>query len=228
MRVFISYRRSDSRDISAHVATRLAADIGVDQVFIDVAGIEPGSDFRRQIDEALDGADACLVMIGAEWAGRAADGSPRIAAEGDFVRYEVAAALAKEHVRVIPVLLHGTAMPDDLPDDIRALRDLDAVFVRHDSIEQDIEILLDTLFRRRPRSPVARWLRRRPIVHAALRAVGGLAVAGVLLLALAALHASVTGGRALDETLGGGEVQLLIALTLLAGLLWPLWRMRGH
>ena len=227
MKVFISYRRDDSRDITAHISNRLEADIDVDRVFLDVAAIEPGSRFRQCIDDALNASDICLVMMGADWVGRPAEagGDARIWDDGDFVRYEVAKAL-RDGKRVIPVLLNGAAMPNtlDLPNDVRAIAALDALFVRHESIAQDIGNLLDHMFDGGPRSPLARWLQRRPVLHTVLRSAVGLTAAVMLLITVAAVHKATT-DKALNQTLGTGGFELLVVITLIAGALLPVWRL---
>lgn len=229
MKLFVSYRRCDSQDIAARIAERLAGQPGIHEVFLDVEGIDPGADFAARIDAALAESDACLILVGHDWVGADPQGgAPRIAAGGDFVRYEVAAAL-RSGKRVIPVLLNGASMPpaDSLPEDVRALTRRNAVFVRHTSFNQDLELLADAIFERQPRGTLARFLRRHPLLRACATAVGGMAAAGALLIGLAAIHAELTGGLALEETLGGaGMVWLLIIVILGLGGALPLWWLR--
>jgi glycine dehydrogenase subunit 2 len=57
-----------------------------------------------------------------------------------------------------------------------------------------------------------------------LKAVTGMFVAGALLIGLGVIHSAVTGGRALDETLGSqGMVWLLILGALVLGAAVPVW-----
>jgi hypothetical protein len=169
-----------------------------------------------------------LVLIGDGWMGGPdGQGRVRILEAGDFVRAEVAASLASGR-RVIPVLLNNAPMPDGdaLPDDVRSIVKRNAVFVRHLSFDQDIELLLDAVSgRRHGRS--RRWLRRHPLIARAAAALTGMAVAAAVLIGLAAIHAQWTDGAALEHTLGGkGMVWLLIIAALLAGAVAPLWYLR--
>lgn len=225
MRIFISYRRSDSQDIAARIADRLNDAPGVREVFIDVDGIEPGENFAARIAQALERSDVCLILIGSDWIGFDAAGGPaRIFDPDDFVRREVVASLASGN-KVIPILLNDASMPpaDALPEDIKALSLTNAVFIRHASVNQDLALLEDAIFSRRPRSPMGRFFRRRPILTLFLKAVGRMLIAGALLVGLAAVHSELTGGRALDQTLGSkGVVWLLIFAVLALGAALPL------
>ena len=125
--------------------------------------------------------------------------------------------------------VHRCPSVDALPEDVGALTHLNAVFVRHTSFNQDLELLEDAIFSRRPRSPVTRFFRRRPILTGALKSLGGVLAAGALLVALAALHSELSGGRALDESLGSKGVVWLLILTVLAlGAALPLVLRRKH
>jgi hypothetical protein len=93
-------------------------------VFRDVDALRPGQDFVEAIADRLGTCRACLVLIGRDWL-NAADpsGRRRLDQEGDYVRQEIAAALARPDVAVIPVLVEGAAMPaaESLPESIRPL-----------------------------------------------------------------------------------------------------------
>jgi hypothetical protein len=117
IKLFTSYRRSDSQDFSARLADRLRKAPGIADVFLDVEEIGAGKDFVRRIQSSLAGASVCLIVIGPNWRGAAPDGSARIVNEGDFVRLEVREALN----RILPVLANGALMPapEDLPDDLK-------------------------------------------------------------------------------------------------------------
>ena len=222
MNLFLSYRRFDSQDIAARMADRLREVVGIKKVFIDVGGITPGANFVERIAGAMEESDVCLVLIGTNWIGAEKPGAPpRIKDPEDFVHREVAAALAGKK-RTIPVLLNNASMPsaDALPEDIRELASLSALFVRHASFDQDIQWLEDVLFLRRTGGGVSRFFRFHPTVLALLRGLRGLAIAGGLLLILAALHHALTGGQALEQTLGSqGAVWLIIIASLVLGLI---------
>ena len=52
-RVFISYRRSDSRWAAGRLYDRLAEVLGRSNVFFDVSNIEPGEDYQEKIIEIV-------------------------------------------------------------------------------------------------------------------------------------------------------------------------------
>src|SRR5262245_11905742 len=121
--VFISYRRSDSGDVTGRIHDRLAARLGRERVFTDVDSIPLGVDFRAHVSGILDRTDCMLVVIGRDWLS-AADGTGRRRLDdpADLVRVEIEVALARG-LPVIPLLVQGAAMPseDDLPTSIRDL-----------------------------------------------------------------------------------------------------------
>jgi len=51
--IFISYRRDDAEGQAGRLFDDLVKHFGQSAVFMDVAGIEPGRDFRRVIDEQV-------------------------------------------------------------------------------------------------------------------------------------------------------------------------------
>lgn len=225
MKIFISYRRSDSQDIAARIADRLNDLPGVRKVFIDVGGIVPGVNFAARIAKAIEESDVCLILIGSNWIGcDSAGGLARTIDSEDFVHREVAASLTSGN-RTIPIMLNDASMPslDALPEDIRDLSYLNAEFIRHASFDNDIERLGDAIFSRQPSTPLIRFFRRHPMLSLFLNAIGGTVTMGALLLGLAAVHHEVTGGKALQQTLGSrGTVWLLILTLLVLGALVPL------
>ena len=66
-KLFISYRRGDSADVTGRIYDRLEARFGRESVFIDVDTIPPGVDFREHIERAVGQADVVLVVIGPDW-----------------------------------------------------------------------------------------------------------------------------------------------------------------
>jgi len=100
--IAISYRREDSAPIPGRIYDRLQAVFGRDRVFMDLDSIPFGVDFRTHISESLSRCDTLLVVLGPHWLGVSADGSRRIDDPTDFVRLEVAQALARD-IRVIPL-----------------------------------------------------------------------------------------------------------------------------
>jgi len=191
MQVFISYRRADSQVMAGRIAQFLDAVPAVDRVFLDVDDIAPGEDFERRIQERLRHASHVFVLVGRAWPGPAgADGRPRVFSADDVVRAEVRLALASTAAgkRVVPILLDDARMPSaaDLPDDLKSLSRLNAFVLRSARFDDDMDALLDVLIGGKE-GRGSRW-RLAPLTARAivLRALGGLAGGGVLLL-LAAL-----------------------------------------
>jgi len=120
--IAISYRREDTAPITGRIYDRLQAKFGRDRVFLDFDSIPFGVDFRTHISESLNRSDTLLVIIGPHWSGVSPDGSRRIDDPTDFVRLEVAQALAG-NIRVVPLLIDRTDMPSSssLPEDLKSL-----------------------------------------------------------------------------------------------------------
>ena len=119
--IFISYRRDDAEGEAGRLFDDLTAQFGADKVFMDVAGIEPGRDFRKVIDQNVSSCGVLLALIGKDWIDvKDEAGQRRLDNPFDFVRLETASAL-KRDIPVIPVLVHGGRMPkaEQLPDDLR-------------------------------------------------------------------------------------------------------------
>lgn len=145
--VFISYRREDSEGFARGLFQSLVAALGADHVFMDVEGIGLGTDFVEAIDKSLASCGALLVLIGKDWMSCTdASGSRRLDDPQDFVRMEVAKAL-EQQVRVIPVLIKGAKMPapEDLPESLRPVTRRQALELRHERWNQDVEQLTSAL-----------------------------------------------------------------------------------
>jgi hypothetical protein len=148
-RIFISYRRNDSAGHAGRLYDRLRAHFGADRVFMDVTGIEAGTDFVETIDAAVGSCDVLIAVIGREWTRSADDaGRRRLELPNDFIRLEVGSALNRK-VRVVPVLVEGALMPaeGDLPAELRTLTRRQAVELRDSRWDADVEDLIASLER---------------------------------------------------------------------------------
>jgi TIR domain len=145
--IFISYRRDDTEGEAGRLFDDLVRAYGDDSVFMDVSGIQPGSDFRKAIDDNVAGCGVLLAVIGPTWATiTGSDGARRLDNANDYVRLEIASALARS-VPVIPVLVHAAHMPplDQLPDDLKDLRYRNSVELTHTRWNSDVALLVDAL-----------------------------------------------------------------------------------
>jgi hypothetical protein len=145
--IFISYRRDDSEGEAGRLFDDLVAQFGEGSVFMDVAGIEAGRDFRKAIDESVATCGALLAIIGKGWIDvKNEAGQRRLDDPNDFVRLETASAL-KRDIPVIPVLVRGATMPraDQLPEGLRELAYRNAVELTHARWNSDLQLLIKAL-----------------------------------------------------------------------------------
>jgi hypothetical protein len=145
--IFISYRRDDTEGEAGRLYDDLARTFGEDSVFMDVAGINPGMDFRKAIDDNVATCGVLLAMIGPNWATIAnSAGERRLDDPNDFVRLEVGSALAR-NIAVIPVLVHDAKMPrpENLPDNLKDLAYRNNVEITHARWNSDVQLLTKVL-----------------------------------------------------------------------------------
>jgi hypothetical protein len=145
--IFISYRRDDSEGEAGRLYDDLVRAYGDTSVFMDVAGIDPGVDFRQAIDKNVSGCGVLLAVIGPTWATIAGhDGTRRLDNPEDYVRLEISSAL-KRGIPVIPVLVHDARMPalDQLPEDLKDLRYRNSVELTHARWNSDVTLLIGAL-----------------------------------------------------------------------------------
>ncbi|HEX5111178.1 MAG TPA: toll/interleukin-1 receptor domain-containing protein [Vicinamibacterales bacterium] len=146
--IFISYRRDDSAGYSGRLHEELENRLGSGQVFRDVEALRPGQDFVEAIDARLRECRACVAMIGRTWLdARDETGRRRLDQPDDYVRLEIAAALDRPGVLVVPALVGGARMPDaqDLPASIQALGRRQAITIRDETWESDVDRLANII-----------------------------------------------------------------------------------
>ena len=127
--IFISYRHEDTSGETGRLAADLMERFGRSRVFVDVNSIDAGANFERRIEGALDAAQVTFVMIGDRWlTAKLPDGARRIDDPADYVRQEIVAALGRDGMQVVPVLVEGARMPSaaELPDELAELSKLQA------------------------------------------------------------------------------------------------------
>lgn len=188
MKVFISYRRDDSIIHARLIHNELAARFGADDVFMDIDDIDYGEDFAARIDENLDGADVVVAVIGPRWA----ELLQRRLHGDDYVRHELARALARG-LRIVPVLVAKAPPPGDgLPPELDGLRRLNALLLDDRALKPHLNALVEAI-QGRPFEQIADELSQRLRSQRRARWIGlgvGLAMffaAWVALLDLAGL-----------------------------------------
>ena len=122
-RIFISYRRADSGGWARSLHDNLEERLGPGRAFRDVT-MQGGMDFHEHVESLLDRCDVLLAVIGKTWTTITdAGGRRRLDDPEDLVRREIARALQRPDVQVIPVLVDGARMPTEheLPPDLAPL-----------------------------------------------------------------------------------------------------------
>lgn len=148
-RVFISYRRSDTRWAAGRIYDRLAEALGRDNVFFDVSSIDPGDDFVARIEEMVGRCDVLLAIVGPNWISTLDNsGRRRLDGANDLVRVEIRAALDRK-IRVIPILVDSAPMPqpDELPSDLAPLARRNAHELSFARFQDDLESFVRVLGR---------------------------------------------------------------------------------
>jgi len=135
-KVFISYRRSDTRHLAGRIDERLRSELSDDQIFFDIDSIPLGLDFRDQIVTALNETAVILALIGERWINPdwRKSGSRwfgLVKSRQDFIQVEMELGLDMG-IPIIPVLVDGVFMPEDrfLPATMREFVALQAAQVR--------------------------------------------------------------------------------------------------
>jgi hypothetical protein len=118
-KIFINYRREDDPGHAQALRIVLEQELGKDIVFMDVieGSIPPGDRFDQVILKEIEASEVVLVVIGPRWLTLLQ--RPRSSQEIDYVMLEIKAAL--DGKRVIPVLVGGAPLPNQLPPSIREL-----------------------------------------------------------------------------------------------------------
>jgi len=112
-RIFISYRRDDSRETALQLLAALKPHF---IVFMDVEGILVGKDFRATVERELLAAQVVLIVIGTQWVTiTGKDGSRRLDKLDDLVRIEAEMALRHDAI-LVPA--YGIRRADGLSFDV--------------------------------------------------------------------------------------------------------------
>lgn len=188
-RIFVNYRRDDTKADARQVVRHLQTHFGKSHVFFDVKSLAKGERFDLAIDGAVSQCDAMVIIIGEKWLSLTKpDGTQRLFAEDDFVRYEIERGL-HHNKPILPVLIDRTPMPgpDDLPPSIRELSLWNSARVEHETFDRDCVAIakqLETMTRTSGIKPW--WL--------------GAAAAGALIIGLG-------GGWGLNQVLVGEDLK---------------------
>jgi TIR domain-containing protein len=214
--IFISYRRKDTGGHAGRLADRLIRHYGRSNVFMDIDSIDVGTPFKTRIDKALDSTKVTLVLIGDDWLGQpkgsrgteTSTASRRIDQRDDWVRKEVAAALRRDDVTVVPVLVEGAPMPkrSELPRNLSSLPGIEYCELRNTEWPHDFHKIRKAVDRADTTNRLARWIQRTRILFTEGAGWGRVAAAGAVLAIVAVIVFAVTGGGNGGPARGSGCV----------------------
>lgn len=142
--VFISYRQSDSKAWAAFLRDELGDLFGHENLFLDRDTLVAGS-WRQQIDASLAHCAVTLLVIGRGWLdARNSAGQRRLDDPEDVHRHEIAQALVRPGMTLIPVLVDGAQMPPPsaLPAELQALCERQARFFSDNEAHRQADVKL--------------------------------------------------------------------------------------
>jgi hypothetical protein len=143
--IFISYRRSDSSDVTGRIYDRLAPHFKRETIFKDVDSMPLGVDFRKHLADSVGQCQLLLAVIGKGWLRSDKHAEERcLDSPRDFVRIELETAFQRK-IPVVPLLVQGATMPqeEELPESLRALAYYNAISIRADpDFHQDMARLI--------------------------------------------------------------------------------------
>jgi hypothetical protein len=150
--IFINYRRSDTAAYAGRIFDRLRSTYGHESVFMDITHIELGMDFTVAVREAVAKCDLFLCLIGKDWLRTEDAEGRRLDNPRDQVRIEIEAALARDDIRLLPVLFEGAQIPDpkDLPTQLAPVALRNALEMSDKRWDYDFSQLTDFIDRIRP------------------------------------------------------------------------------
>jgi hypothetical protein len=226
--IFISYRQADAKAWAIGLRDDLAQVFGEDHVFLDKETLHAGN-WHEQIQHALESCKVVLVVIGPRWLTIVDEQNrPRLQLADDVHRQEIALALRRPDVTVIPVLVDEAAMPraNQLPSDLHALADQQARPIGDTRArrEADLTVLINDIRSVGGLQPQARPKNRRELGLAGARTgLPGLS-GSILGITLALTLGAAMFGYLVNSQLNISEVSFLslVFYFLVLGVRW-LW-----
>ena len=147
-RVFLSFRKPDSRWMRDRVYRALSDRLGANEIFKSGQSIPPGADFAEILRRQAAECELMCVLIGPGWLDARGENGVRLLDRAhDWVRLEIATALRAGN-RVVPVLLgDATMLPDAsaLPAEIAELARLQFLRVPETHLPDGLEHLGDAV-----------------------------------------------------------------------------------
>jgi len=190
--VFISYRR-DGGDMTAMYVYQALKERGY-SVFFDLEVLRAGK-FNEALLQAIDSCNDFVLILSPHALDRCAE-------KGDWVRREIAEALAQKK-NIVPVMMNGFHFPDTLPEDIDDVRFQNGLSATTEYFSESMDRLCSRYLTSKPvnapvksSDPTTRpWAEKQPKRGKGLL-IGGI-IAGITMIAAVIL--AVTG------VFGGGK-----------------------
>ncbi len=150
-KVFINYRRGDSKAPAGRIRDHLVEAFGEENVFMD----PPGVPYVEYLKSQIPSYDIFLVLIGPNWVKAADARGHHLGDPDDPITLEIVAALDGKS-RVIPITFDDARMPteEELPPPLKRLAGLHAVDVRDTHFRSDVAALIKRVDGR----PLRRWV----------------------------------------------------------------------
>ena len=145
MKLFISYRRSDSTHAANRVRMCLQMKFGTDAVFID-REIPAGQPWDDYLETMLERSTGVVVLVGDEFLKLLRKGGGELTEASDPLAWEIATAMRLKKP-IYPVLFGAIDMPDaaKLPEAIRAFARYQAVFAREPAFDAAMAVLIKSV-----------------------------------------------------------------------------------
>jgi len=143
--IFISYRREGGSTFSSILYSELCKFFAAENIFKDVNTLTPGSNFKKEIEIALDKSSIFLLLVDKNWLQLQNEkGEKKLFSKNDFVRNEIAMAIEK-NLEIIPVLFENGTMPaeKELPLTVRSLCNKHAFTIHVESVISDLKLLIE-------------------------------------------------------------------------------------
>jgi TIR domain-containing protein len=148
-KIFLNFRTGD-QDIAAPFLYRcLSHWFGTGAVFFSSHSIPAGARFPDELERHAGTCQVLLALIGPRWLTMTGpDGRPLLANPDDWVRREIATALAAGR-RVVPVLVGNAPRisPGGLPADLAPLAQVEYRYLRRRDLATDLQTLQDDLMK---------------------------------------------------------------------------------
>jgi len=161
-RIFICYRREDSRWPAHWIYNDLVDHFGSESVVFDIDTIPLGVDFREYLNKEVSRCDIFLAVMGDRWLEIL---KQRLEQPNDFVRIEIQAALERR-IPVVPILVGEKPVPSEkeLPPELTDLSYKQAAEVRAGAdLQSHRKRLVDGLDRLFSEKKVGKDLKQRKV-----------------------------------------------------------------